>query len=65
MTVVRKFVVELVMPDGVTIEEMRAYIRDEVRSGVGHRMPEDPLWALDKDTVRVQHLPISSRKRRT
>jgi hypothetical protein len=49
-----RYVVELFRPDGVTSAEMRAYIEDAVASMKGSYHPEDPIFELDGDTVKVK-----------
>lgn len=48
-----KFEVTVELPDGVTLAEMRQYIRDEVMAGSGGRSPEDPLFYLNRRSVLV------------
>ena len=49
----REFIVGLDMPPGVTLEEMAAYIEESVRCLIGTKMPEEPIWHLDRDSVEV------------
>lgn len=49
-----RFLVTLDLPPRVSPEQMAAYIEQEVKCGVGQMMPEDPIFALDRDSVRVQ-----------
>lgn len=58
----RRFEVTLDLPRNVSVEEMPDYIRNEVRSGVGHFVPGDPLWNLDRESVSVKALPARTRK---
>lgn len=58
----RKFVVKLDIPEDVTLWEMEAYIAVAVRSWRGSLHPEDPLFDLNPETVRVKR--ISKRRRR-
>lgn len=48
-----RFIVEVELPHRVTLEEMRQYIEDEVKAGVGQLHPADPLFDLDRDSVKV------------
>ena len=47
------FMVSLIVPIGVTTSEMSKYIYDEVCSGNGCRSPEDPLFYLDRNAVKI------------
>lgn len=57
-----RFLVTLDLPPRVSPEQMAAYIEQEVKCGVGQMMPEEPIWNLDKDSVRVQPAPNAARK---
>jgi hypothetical protein len=50
----RSFIVTLEVPSGVTIGAMCGYIEDEVKAGIGHYPPEDPIFNLDRSSVRVR-----------
>jgi hypothetical protein len=58
----RAFKVTLEIPKGATVADCRAYIEDWVGSGCGaHRPPGsygdddpgDPMWGLDRDSIKV------------
>lgn len=54
----RSFRVTVTIPDGVSVAEMRAYIREAVQTWCGSFDPEnDPLFDLDYDSVKVVALP--------
>jgi hypothetical protein len=48
-----RFVVEVDLPSGVSPGEFRDYIETEVQANVGCRMPEEPIFHLDRKSVRV------------
>lgn len=48
------FTVELAIPPGVTEAEMRAYILNEVCSGIGQYHTDDPIRQLDRASVKVK-----------
>jgi len=52
----RRFEVTVEIPAGVTVREMEGYIREAVQCWVGHMDPEEPIWAIDKDKVRVKRV---------
>lgn len=61
----KAFRVSVIMPIGVTVKEMREYIKDSVATmkgslrppgGMGDDDPGDPLFALDGDSVKVTAL---------
>jgi len=61
----KSFRVRLTIPDGATVADCRDYIKDAVRSWCGGYRPPgamgpdddgDPLFDLDKDSVRVMLL---------
>lgn len=49
-----RFVVELNLPPGVSVADMRRYIEDEVKANVGQLHPDDPLFRLDRNSVEVR-----------
>lgn len=54
----RSFRVTVVIPEGVSVAEMREYIREAVRMWCKSFDPEnDPLFDLDYNSVRVVALP--------
>lgn len=48
-----RFVVEVDVPSGVTPEEFREYIETEVQANVGRYPPEEPIFHLDRKSVKV------------
>lgn len=53
MSNTKAFTVEVELPRGVTIARMRQYIEFEIKANVGHYPPDDPLWSLDRNSVKV------------
>ena len=58
----KKFSVEVVIPEGASVAEMKSYIEDAVTSwagslrpagGFGQHDPGDPLFYLDRSKVKV------------
>lgn len=50
----KKFNVQVKMPDGVSVEDMKAYILDAVSCWRGSLQPQvDPLFDLDPNKVKV------------
>lgn len=49
----KRFVVELEMPEGVSATEMKAYIDDAVACMKGTYSPEDSIFYLDRESIRV------------
>lgn len=45
--------VTLVRPEGVSVQMMKEYITDAVASMKGSYNPDDDIFHLDRDTVRV------------
>lgn len=58
----RKFTVSLEMPEGMTLADMAAYIEDAVASYRGCKDPEEPVYGLDPDSVRVVAVPVPRKK---
>jgi hypothetical protein len=54
---IRSYTITLDRPPNVTDAEMREYIRDSVGSMIGCKMPEEPIWALDRDSIKVKNGP--------
>jgi hypothetical protein len=50
---VEEFVVRLEMPEDVGIGEMQEYIDEAVGAWKGQLHPDNPLFDLDRDTVKV------------
>ena len=53
----RHFKVSLDIPDDVPIAEVKQFILDAVQSEVGYRHPSDPMHMLNRNSIRVTHLP--------
>lgn len=51
-----EFGVTVEMPDGVTSRMMVEYIEDAVATLRGSFSPDDPLFDLDPDSVKVERL---------
>lgn len=45
--------VTLVRPEGVSVQMMKEYIADAVASMKGSYHPDDDIFYLDRDTIRV------------
>jgi len=54
----RCFVVTLNMPEEVTVREMIEYIDEAVSTYKGCYYPGEPLFSLDRDSVKVKSVPI-------
>ena len=52
----KSFKVTLDVPEGVSIAEMRDYIETAVRTWCGGGCPDDPIFQLDGDSVKVTQL---------
>ena len=48
-----RFIVEVDLPFGVSPGEFRDYIETEIQANVGSRMPEEPIFHLDRKSVKV------------
>lgn len=48
------FLVELVLPPGMSQTNMCYNIADAIKSEVGHHHPQEPMFNLDRDTVKVK-----------
>lgn len=57
----QRFVVEVDIPSGVSVQEMKDYIFGEVRAGIGGLPPEDPLFHLDRTSVKVTLMTRNSK----
>jgi hypothetical protein len=51
------FRVEFDLPPGATAAEAGEYIEGEVRAGCGGLDPRDPMFHLDRESVRVAAIP--------
>jgi hypothetical protein len=47
------FRVILDLPSGVSLSEMRHYIEEAIKTSIGQLPPEDPLFYLDRSSVKV------------
>lgn len=54
----RTFSVTLEVPIGSTVKDLTAYIRDAVACWKGQFSPDDPLFDLDPDKVKVKAVPV-------
>jgi hypothetical protein len=48
------FTIEVDLPDGVSASEFRAYAETEIRAGKGGLHPDDPLFNLERSSVKVR-----------
>jgi hypothetical protein len=65
MTTPRKpmgFLVRLIPPPGTHPSDLREYVEDAVATWKGSYRPEDPIFGLDGDTVRVSVRSLSVRR---
>lgn len=53
-------VVSADLPRGVSISEWKDYVLTEVKANTGQRAFEDPLFHLDRDSVRVTRLTVKT-----
>ncbi len=58
----REFIVSLKMPEGVSVREMTGYIESAVSIWKGSMSPEDAIFFLEGDSVRVRCAPIKRKK---
>ena len=49
-----RYTVSVEKPEGVTHAQMVGYIEDAVRTFKGGLFPDDPLFDLNKDSVKVK-----------
>lgn len=52
----RQFLVTIEIPRGATVEEMRTYIWDAIVTLKGGLSPDDPLFDIDRDSIKVQKI---------
>lgn len=57
-----QFKISLVRPEGVTKAEMEIYIIDAVKNLSGSFSPSNPLFDLDRSSVRVSTIPGLAKK---
>ena len=50
------FLVNLKAPDGVGIKEIEAYIENALKVYKGSLHPEDLMFNLDRETIRIQNI---------
>lgn len=48
-----KLIVELPQPDGVTMAELKAYVKAGIESGIGMRDKGDPMFGTFRGTTKV------------
>lgn len=53
----REFVVSVDMPDGVKVAEMAGYIGDAVATYKGCLDPDEAIYGLDGNSVKVRPVP--------
>ncbi len=49
-----QYIVEIERPEGVSVAEMKEYIRDAVGAWKGGMHPEDAIFYLDHDSIKVK-----------
>ncbi len=49
----RRFIVTLEVPDGVSLADMTSYIKDAVVAIPGYYQKEEPIFNLDRESVKV------------
>lgn len=59
----RSFLVKLDVPEGCTLPEMAGYIENAVATWKGQLHPDEPLFDLDGDSVKVKSIPIPRQKK--
>ena len=47
----KKFIIELDLPTGVSVADMKAYIEEAVRADKGQLHPDHPIRGLDGNSV--------------
>lgn len=55
-----KFIVEIDIPRGMSVDQMRKYITTAVVCDCGGYAPEDPIYHLDRESVKVKILKEKS-----
>lgn len=53
-----RFLLEIDVPNGASLIELRDYITEEVKVGCGSRRPEDPIFNLDRDSVKLAFIEV-------
>lgn len=48
-----RFIIEVRLPDGVGVNDMKRYISNAVKVDCGSLSPKDPLFNLDRPSVKV------------
>lgn len=59
-----EFVVSVAIPEGVTTGDMTAYIEQAVRTWAGSKSPDDPIYDLDRASVKVRHVRKAAKPRK-
>lgn len=59
----RVFIVQVEMPRDVTVSEMRDYIEEAVSTWKGSLHPDEPLFDLKREMVKVVALPAPRNKK--
>lgn len=60
----RQFIVTVDVPKGVTLPEMCDYITEAVGVWKGQLHPDERLFDLDGDSVKVKSIPAKKKKAR-
>lgn len=53
---IKQFRVKIAIPEGVSVVEMKEYIRESVSSWAGSLHPDEPLFDLNRKSVKVTSL---------
>ena len=53
----REFNVSLIVPEGATLAMVTSYIEEAIGAWRGSLNPEDPMFYLDGELVKVTHVP--------
>jgi hypothetical protein len=57
-------VVTAQVPSGVSVAEWKAYVELEVACNVGRMHPDEPLFELDRKSVKVSSVPAQKKPRK-
>jgi hypothetical protein len=52
------FIVHVDLPRNVSVLRMQQYILGEVQAGIGQLSPMDPLFDLDRSSVKVERIRL-------
>lgn len=55
------FVVTFDLPRNATAAEARGYVKDSVAACCGGLHPEEPMFELDRASVKVHRLPVETK----